>query len=97
MLSSLKTRDGRSQDLLHAVTRSNYVFADMHSLVMASAVVTCLGAGTTEIQDLANEVLLQEGLHPCIKTALQVLATAKSTSRMDIIQCLFLLPHSMRR
>jgi Putative death-receptor fusion protein (DUF2428) len=98
-------RAGRARDLLHAVTRSNIIFVEIHILFTVSAAILFLGGGrSTKVKELAGHVLsldsADSNLHPSIKTALRVLSTMETGSnngRTELLACLFLLPTKMRK
>lgn len=104
MLSIVKTSSGecRAQDLLHDVTRFKWIFTEIHSLVVAVSVIIFIGGeGAENNQQVASDILSasdNDKLHPSVRMALQVLASAaprNDETCRGVRQCLFLLPESM--
>lgn len=105
VLRAIKENIQSNTDFLHDLTRSNSVFADIHSLLVATAAILFLfggDAGTGEhLKRIANDILESAAaptMHPCILKALNSLAAVEPkslVSRKDIRECLFLIPGSL--
>lgn len=86
-------------DVAHNVTLDGNIFAALHGLILSVAVGILFGVENERVVNLADDILIMDTiyLHPCIKTALNLVTKVKkfdADSQMQILQCCFLVQRS---